>query len=136
MESLAWRLKDEHIDAIVAIARGGLTLAHFLALQLDIRRVYSISCIGYDGDLKLPQLYVDNLPTLSPEVRKVLIVDEIVDSGRTMQEVLAALKTKNGSMEFLSAVLFQKPSASVEADYFIHKTDDWIEFFWESKESF
>ncbi len=37
-------------DTIVAVARGGMTLAHALSMALDVRNLQSIRCESYDGD--------------------------------------------------------------------------------------
>lgn len=38
---------DFNPDGIVAISRGGLTMAHFLGIALDLRRVYTINASSF-----------------------------------------------------------------------------------------
>jgi len=117
------------IDTIVAVARGGLTFAHFLAERKGIREVLCINSIGYDNDRKLECVNVYNLPNLDC-AQSVLIVDDIVDSGDTLLEVLKKLKSLYPDKKFYTAALFYKRSAKIAPNFYAKKTDEWIEFFW------
>jgi xanthine phosphoribosyltransferase len=44
-------LIQDDFDAIIAIARGGMTMAHMLGEHYDIREVYTVNTIGYDDCL-------------------------------------------------------------------------------------
>ena len=61
----------------------------------------------------------------------MLIVDDIIDSGETLREVLRLLKEKYPQADFRLATIFYKPTAVIEADYTLKKAHDWIDFFWE-----
>ncbi|ANV98132.1 nicotinate phosphoribosyltransferase [Helicobacter enhydrae] len=117
-------------DAIIAVARGGLTLAHFLSLRWDLREVYMLNAISYNQD-KQGELVVKNLPTIPADIQKVLIVDEIVDSGKSLQKIVEILKNNHPKVEFYTATIFQKTSAIIQADFSIQEPTDWIDFFWE-----
>lgn len=128
--SLAARLKSEKFDYIVAISRGGLTIAHFLATALDMRAVAAIRAVSYAGREKLTEPKIAHIPELEG-AKTALIVDEIVDSGETMRAVLSALERRNPTTAFKTAALFQKPLASIRADFFARESEEWIDFFWE-----
>lgn len=117
-------------DAIIAIARGGLTLAHFLSLRWDLREVYTLNAISYNGD-KQGELLIKNIPSIPQEFRNVLVVDEIVDSGKSLKKILEILTSQNPQIKFSTATLFQKPAANFQADFFIQEPSSWIDFFWE-----
>lgn len=117
-------------DAIIAIARGGLTLAHMLSLRWDLREVYALNAISYDGNQQ-KDLIIKNVPKIEPHIRKILIVDEIIDSGKSLSQILEILKDQNPCVEFSTAVIFQKQNVAFEADFFIKEPTDWIDFFWE-----
>ena len=118
---------DWKFDAIVAISRGGLTIAHFLGEYYKIRNVFTINAIGYEDQEKLNEVKIFNIPDLQ-EFRNVLVVDEIVDSGETMQKVMQKL---NGfDVKLKSAVIFVKPDAIYQPDFFVKYTNEWIDFFW------
>ena len=117
-------------DAIVAIARGGMSLAQLLGEYYNLRSVYTINTIGYEGSQKLEGVEVFNLPNLAGATQ-VLIVDDIVDSGDTLSEVLRVLNEAYPQIRFRSASLFYKQSANRVPDWYVQEAgSDWIEFFW------
>jgi hypoxanthine phosphoribosyltransferase len=65
---------------------------------------------------------------------KLLIVDDVFDSGRSIKAILDTLNEKarkNIPHEIKMAMPWYKPERNiigVEPDYFIHKTDDWLVF--------
>lgn len=127
-KSLAQKI-DWKFDSIVAIARGGLSLAHLLGEYYNIREVYSINTIGYEDTAKLESVKVFNIPELK-DTKSVLIVDDIVDSGDTLLEVLKVLGKAYPSITFRTASLFYKKSAKIAPDWYVQNADRWIDFFW------
>lgn len=124
------KCRDYEPEILLGIARGGLTLAHLMAQAMDIRNLYTLNSIHYEGELKLETFNIFNIPDMS-HARKVLIIDDIVDSGETMQEILKVLGEKFPNTEFKLATLFYKPTAVLQPDYTVQKADKWINFFWE-----
>jgi len=117
-------------DAIVAIARGGLTPAHFIATKLDIREVYTINALSYDGQNQ-GALTISNIPN-TLHAKKILLVDDISDSGNTFIATVDALREQNSGIVIKTFALFYKPTSSFKPDYYMQETTEWIEFFWES----
>ena len=129
LKNLADRMEKD-FDAIVAIARGGMTMAHMLGEYWDIRDVFVINSIGYEGTKKLSSPTVFNVPDLT-KYRHVLIVDDIADSGETLDAVTKTLCRHYPDTAFTTATLFYKPEKSiVEPDHWLKKADAWIDFFW------
>jgi len=120
---------DQDFDAILGIARGGLTMAHLLGEYYDLREVYSINTIGYEDTHKNESVEVFNLPELK-SAAKVLIVDDIVDSGDTLVEVLAVLQAKYPSVTFVTASIFYKKTAKITPTWYVKEPKGWIDFFW------
>ncbi len=122
---------DEKFDAIVAIARGGMTMAHMLGEYWDIRNVFVINSIGYEDTKKLERTKIFNVPDLVP-FERILIVDDIADSGETIDAVMKTLVSRYPDKSFKTATLFFKPHKSiVKPDYWLKSIDDeWIDFFW------
>ena len=120
---------DWQFDTIIPIARGGLTLGHLFGEFYNIREVYSINTVGYDDTFKLESVRVFNIPELR-KARNVLIVDDIVDSGDTMIEVLKVLRQQYPGVTFKVASLFYKKSAKIAPDWYVQEAECWIEFFW------
>lgn len=120
---------DRKFDAIVCIARGGMTIAHLLGEHYDIRAVYGINTIGYEDTQKNESVQVFNIPELG-NAKNVLLVDDIVDSGDTLIEVLAVLNEKYKDVMFYTAALFYKKSAKIEPTWYVKEPEGWIDFFW------
>ena len=64
--------------------------------------------------------------------KRVLLVDDIIDSGDSMVEIKRVLLEKFPQIELKTAVIFYKPKALIQPDFKISKTDEWINFFWEN----
>ena len=117
-------------DAILAIARGGLTLAHHLAEIFDIREVFTINAVSYEKTQKKETIDIFNIPNLHG-YKNILIVDDISDSGETFKEVLKILKEKYKDLNFKTLAIFYKPSSKFKPDFYFQETNEWIRFFWE-----
>ena len=117
-------------DVILAIARGGLTLSHLMSQALNKRNVFIINTISYDRKVQKDMVEIFNFPNLTG-FKRVLVVDDIIDSGKTMKEILNQLKEKYQNIEFKIATLFYKDDAELKPDFYIKKAEMWIEFFWE-----
>ena len=131
--ALAWRLDGRGPDngtwkAVVAITRGGMAPAMIVARELDIRTVDTISVKSYDH-----QSQMDAVVLKSPDNEMmgdgtgVLIVDDLVDTGKTL-EVVRALYPK---AHF--ATVYAKPQGEPMVDDFITgvSQDTWIFFPWD-----
>jgi xanthine phosphoribosyltransferase len=130
-KKLLQQLKEFKPEAIVAIARGGLTLSHCMAEGLDIRDVHSLRTELYDDTQKRESISVFNTCKFSSSIKKVIVVDDISDSGDTLKAVMDDLKSNNPNLEFKVATLFYKQTSIYEPDFWINEAHDWIEFFWE-----
>ena len=117
-------------DVLLAVARGGLTLSHLMAQAMDMRNLYALNSIHYEGDLKLDTFNIFNIPDIS-HAKRVLIIDDIVDSGETMREIIKILKEKFPNVEFKLATIFYKKTAVIQPDYTVREATQWIDFFWE-----
>ncbi|HRL10127.1 MAG TPA: phosphoribosyltransferase family protein [Aliarcobacter sp.] len=122
--------KSFQADAFLSVARGGLTLSHLMSQAMNQRDVFTINSISYDRKNQKDSIEIFNIPDLK-SYKKVLIIDDIVDSGKTMIEVFKILNEKFPNTEFKLATLFYKTTALIKPDFYIKQTDIWIEFFWE-----
>ncbi len=125
------KCKDYDADVLLAVARGGLTLGHCMAQALDMRNLYTLNSIHYEGELKLDTFNIFNIPDIS-HAKRVLIIDDIVDSGETMEAILKLLNEKFPNVDFKLATLFYKKTAILKPDYCVREANEWIDFFWES----
>ena len=128
--SLISQVVNYEFDTIVAIARGGLILSHVMAEGLGIRKVETIRTELYDNTDKRDKITIFGKCDLVTS-KRVLIVDDIADSGETLSSVIAYLKKDFLEVEFKSATLFYKTTSTVEPDFWINEAVEWIDFFWE-----
>jgi len=129
-QKLVDKCRDYEPDILLAVARGGLTLSHLMAQAMDMRNLYTLNSIHYEGELKLDTFNIFNIPDVS-HAKRVLVIDDIVDSGETMQEILKILGEKFPNVEFKLATLFYKKTAVLQPDYTVREANEWIDFFWE-----
>ncbi len=129
ISSLEQQVSKFSPNTILAIARGGVTLGHFLSERLGIRNLYTLNSIHYDDRSRLNNINISNIPLISDHSR-VLVVDDIVDSGDTMSEVMNILVKKYPKSQFKCATLFYKKDASYSPDFKCKEANMWIEFFW------
>ena len=93
--ALAWRLDGHGPDdggwrAVVAITRGGMAPAMIVARELDIRMVDTISVKSYNHQTQTePRVIKSPDMEVMGDGTGVLIVDDLVDTGRTLEVVRA-----------------------------------------------
>jgi len=124
------QLKAYNPDAIVAIARGGLTIGHLLSIGLNTNNLFTINSIHYDDTTKLDNFKITNIPNLKG-FKKIILVDDIIDSGETIVEIKKILQKKYLYCEFKIVSIFYKKSALIQPDFTVKEAKNWIEFFWE-----
>jgi xanthine phosphoribosyltransferase len=132
--ALAWRLTDlGPFEAIVAITRGGLVAAAIVARELDLRLIETVCVASYDhqtqGDLTVLKGIAESVSAIGRGAGdRVLIVDDLVDTGRTAQIVRALLPKAH------FATVYAKPLGRPMVDTFITEVsqDTWIHFPWDT----
>jgi xanthine phosphoribosyltransferase len=128
--SLIEQSRQYRPDAIVAIARGGLMLGQLMGYGLGVRNVQSIRVESYDGQVQRKEVAILGHCDLE-NAERILIVDDIVDSGHTLRAILDYFDRTAPQAQKRSASLFYKSSASVLPDYRVREANAWINFFWE-----
>ncbi|HHY51476.1 MAG TPA: xanthine phosphoribosyltransferase [Alphaproteobacteria bacterium] len=130
--ALAWRLTGEGpFAAVVAIARGGLVPAAIVARELNIRTVESVAIKSYDhqnqGNITILKPMSQAILDLARGGGKVLIVDDLVDTGATARVVRDMLPGAH------FATVYAKPKGREMVDTFITEVsqDTWIFFPWD-----
>ena len=130
-KALAWRLLDhDFYQGIIAITRGGLVPAAIIARELDIRLVDTVCVSSYawqdqKGDVEV-------LKAIDHDGSGWLIIDDLVDTGRTAEVVRRMLPKAH------FATIYAKPAGRPLVDTFITEVsqDTWILFPWDSESQF
>jgi hypoxanthine phosphoribosyltransferase len=118
-------------DVVVAIARGGLTVGGALAYALDVKNCGAMNVefyVGVDQRLDVPVVIPPTLDLLDITGMKVLVADDVADTGFTLKLVREVIAQHVA--EARTAVLSRKPRSIVDADYVWRETDRWINFPW------
>lgn len=130
--ALAWRLQDEGPDegwrAVVAITRGGMAPAMIVARELDIRTVDTISVKSYNHQSQSEPVVIKAPDQdIVGDGDGVLIVDDLVDTGRTLDVVCKLLPRAH------VATIYAKPLGRERVKTFVTEVsqDTWIFFPWD-----
>lgn len=127
------KLKDANYspDALLCIARGGMSLTHMLSIALNIRNVYSINAFSYDNNNTRHDLVLTHLPIFQNDLNSVLILDDTIDTGHSMSAVFSRMNLEFPSIEFKTACLVQKDNEIIESNFYARRSNEWIDFYWE-----
>ncbi len=118
-------------DIILGIARGGLLVAGAVGYALGVKNMFTMSVefyTGIDERLDVPMLLPPIPDLVDFHETRVLIADDVADTGATLRLVQEFCEGKVG--EVRSAVLYEKPRSVVKCDYVWRRTDRWITFPW------
>ncbi len=121
---------NSDFDAVIAISRGGLIPARIISDTLGLYDLYVINSrlwgiggmIYSEPIIKIPQ-------TLNVENKRVLIVDEVVDTGKTMRKAMGILKNL-GAKEIKTATLHYKTRSIIVPDFYVKKLKKWVWIFY------
>ena len=130
--ALAWRLAASGpFTTVVAITRGGLVPAAIVARELNVRMIETVCVSSYhnyttQGDLRVIKNVADAIVKLGGA--GVLIVDDLVDTGKTAKVVRELLPGAH------FATVYAKPMGRPLVDTFITEVsqDTWIYFQWDT----
>ncbi|MFX1481979.1 MAG: phosphoribosyltransferase [Promethearchaeota archaeon] len=122
-------------NVIVGIARGGWIPARILSDVLYMDTLQNIRIEYYtDVGAKGKEPKITQPLTGSMKGKIVLLVDEVADTGDTLQHAVDHIKSL-GVTEVRSAVLHYKPTSIIIPDYYMVETKSWIVYPWENRAS-
>ena len=122
-------------DILVGVARGGWVPARVLSDLLENPNVASVKVEFYVDVYKTGQA-----PVITQEVsvpvagKRVLVVDDVADSGRSLRLVKECLCAK-GASDVKIACVYYKPWSVVKPDFYSKETGSWVIFPHETKET-
>jgi len=121
-------------DVIVGISRGGWFPARILSDLLENPELANIKVEFY---LKVAETRDEPVITqpisMSVDGKKVLVVDDVADTGRSLALVRSYLK-EQGATDIKIATIYLKPWSILVPDWYVRETRFWIVFPWERKE--
>ncbi len=129
-KALAWRLADMGPwQSVVAITRGGLVPSAIIARELEIRMIDTVCVSSYEHQ---SQGGVDIIKGIEGSGKGVLLIDDLVDTGRTAKSVREMLPDAH------FATVYAKPEGRLMVDSFVTEVsqDTWIFFPWDTELSF
>lgn len=122
-------------DVIVGVSRGGWPPARVLSDLLDNPNLANVKAEFYLGVAETKEEPVLTQPvSTTVSGKRVLVVDEIADTGESLKLVKAHL-IERGAVEVKIATIYYKPWSIVTPDYYEKKTSNWVIFPWEIKET-
>jgi hypoxanthine phosphoribosyltransferase len=136
IRELARQIADDGFrpDIILGIARGGLIPTGSLGYALSIKNCYMMNVEYYtdiDERLDVPEILPPYLEVVDLHGSKVLIVDDVADTGHTLAKVYDFVA--HAVDEARAAVIYEKPASVIKSDYVWRRTDRWINFPWSSE---
>ena len=121
-------------DLILSIARGGLVVGAALGYALDVKNTWTMNVefyTGVDERLDVPMILPPVPDLVDLESARMLIADDVADTGETLRLVKEFCAGKVG--EVRCAVLYEKSRSLVACEYVWRRTDRWIDFPWSAE---
>lgn len=118
-------------DVVLGIARGGLVPAGAIAYALDCKNLFALNVEFYTGvgtTRDAPVILPPFLNAADLDGKSVLVVDDVADSGRTLELVVEFCRGHGDDVR--TAVLYDKPASVVTPTYTWRSTERWINFPW------
>jgi len=133
---------DFRPDFLIGIWRGGAPVGvavqeylDYVGLKTDHIAIRTSSYYGIDKQHQEVEVFglnyvVDNVSTHT----NLLIIDDVFDSGRSVQAVIEEIHAKAGTKTPLTIKIASpwfKPKRNVtklKPDFYLHETDDWLVF--------
>jgi hypoxanthine phosphoribosyltransferase len=127
---------------LVAMWRGGAPIGiavqevlEYHAIEVDHIAIRTSSYLGIDNQSKTVRVHaVDYLISRLAAEDQLLLIDDVFDSGRSIEAVIAELtrRCRRNLPEVIRiATVYYKPSrnrSTLVPDYYVHATDSWLVF--------
>ncbi|UCE28660.1 MAG: phosphoribosyltransferase [Candidatus Bathyarchaeota archaeon] len=135
--SLASKIRKDQFqpDVILGISRGGWPPARVLSDLLENPELANAKTEFYMGVAETKGEPTITQPvSVSVRDKKVLVVDEIADTGKSLRLMRLHLK-EQGATKIRIATIYYKPWSVVTPDYYERESSAWVVFPWERKET-
>lgn len=122
-------------DVIVGVSRGGWIPARVMSDLLETPKLANVTAEFYVGVAETKgEPRITQPVSLPVKDKKVLVVDDVADTGESLKLVNSHLKN-HGASEIKIATIYCKPWSVIVPHYYIKETRCWIIFPWELKET-
>lgn len=122
-------------EVIVGVSRGGWLPGRVLSDLLENKNLANVKIESYFGVNELMgKSRLTQTVSIAVLGKKVLIVDEVADSGRSLQLITKHI-LEQGASEVKTAVIYFKDCCSFKPNYYVKETAHWVIFPWEIKET-
>ena len=124
IKTLINQMEGKDYDLILTFARGGLIPSQFIAYAKDIQVIHTYSQARAIGSSRVIQ------PT-----QKILVVDDICDSGATLTKAISLLRELKYGGIIDTAVMFKRYNSSFSPTYYgeLIESDDYHLFTWDEE---
>lgn len=133
---------NEPFDVIVCVLRGGAIPGVIIANELGIDEVLGIKVAqkgqitgtgkgagSYKAEEAVVQIPLNEFPL---EGKRILIVDDVLDSGESLKTVVNLIEKRNPE-NVKVAVMQVKTYSEFKPDYFVEEKENWLFYPWMSK---
>jgi len=123
-------------DYLIGVARGGLVPLRILSDLFNNNKIFIINVKLYK-DIEERSEEVVFVQEIDKDIsnHKVLIVDDVADTGITLKAVVDYIKNKLKPSELKVATIHYKPWSAIKPDYYLEEVTEWIVYPWEYIES-
>jgi uncharacterized protein len=129
------RSSDFSPEVIVGVSRGGWPPARIMSDLLENQNVANMKVVFYKDIGERNKKPVIIQPVTAPvKGKRVLVVDDVSDTGHSLKAVYEHLRTK-GVRDIRVCTLYLKPGSVFTPQYYAKKTSKWVIFPWERLES-
>lgn len=121
-------------EVIIGIARGGYPIARIFCDLFGMKEVAMMGIEFYTGinETKEKPRVLYDVP-IDIEKKKVLLVDDVADTGKSLEVAKKHLEKKN-IQALKIATLHYKSHSRIKPDFYYERTEDWIVYPWEMVE--
>jgi uncharacterized protein len=111
-------------DCIIGIARGGVIPAVLLSKQLKIKDMYVLKVRVEGNERKVMAEVFTDISN-----KKVLVVEDMLESGKTMMVVKQYLESKGANVK--TACLYVMPHTEIKPEFYLKEIQKVEHFPWE-----
>jgi hypoxanthine phosphoribosyltransferase len=122
-------------ELIVGVSRGGWIPARIISDLIGTKKIVNITVEFYVGIAKTKsEPLISETFSHSIENKRILIVDDLTDTGASLKLVKLNLEKKN-ALDVRTATVYHKPWSIIVPNYYGKETRKWVVFPWELKET-